>query len=108
MRKTYLGLWHIKHMEQWDEDYCNMEVQAYIQLKRDGTGYFQFGLVQGEINWWEGDASEECEFTWAGSDECDEASGSGSLRVEKDGSATGEMHLHMGDSSDFAAIRAPK
>lgn len=108
MRKTPVGRWHITHMEQWDEEYCNMEVQAFVEIKRDGTGSFQFGLVIGFIDWWEGDTSEECEWTWEGSCEYDELSGSGSLRVEENGSATGEIHIYGGDSSGFAAVRAKK
>ena len=73
-----LGLWHIYQMEQWDEDYFNMEVQAYIKIKEDKTGDFQFGLVRGAIDgsmvkFHDGDRFE---FTWQGSDECDPARGS--------------------------------
>lgn len=28
----YTGTWHIYEMEQWDESYFNMEVQAYIEI----------------------------------------------------------------------------
>lgn len=28
---TLEGTWHITDMENWDEDYFNMEVQAYIK-----------------------------------------------------------------------------
>ena len=41
------GVWHIKEMENWDEDYFNMEVQAYIEIDERGSGDFQFGLVTG-------------------------------------------------------------
>ena len=43
------GTWHITEMDEWDEDYCNMEVQAYLKLNRQGNGEFQFGLVHGYI-----------------------------------------------------------
>lgn len=43
------GLWHIFDMEMWDEEYFNKEVQAYIQIKNDGLGEFQFGYVRGDI-----------------------------------------------------------
>ena len=26
------GVWHITEMENWDEDYFNMEVQAYFEI----------------------------------------------------------------------------
>ena len=28
----FTGTWHIYEMSMWDEDYFNMEVQAYIQI----------------------------------------------------------------------------
>jgi hypothetical protein len=44
------GIWHITEMENWDEDYFNMEVQAYIEIDNRGAGDFQFGLVTGAID----------------------------------------------------------
>ncbi|MGA1826569.1 MAG: hypothetical protein ACMUIP_18095 [bacterium] len=46
----FIGTWHIYEMEQWDEDYFNMEVQAYIDISSNNRGNFQFGLVSGEID----------------------------------------------------------
>jgi len=28
----YEGTWHIMEMEMWDDEYLNMEVQAYIRI----------------------------------------------------------------------------
>ncbi len=30
--KEFIGLWHIFEMQAWDEDYFNMEVQAFIEI----------------------------------------------------------------------------
>ena len=38
------GTWHIYEMEMWDEDYFNMEVQAYIDINKKGLGNFQFHI----------------------------------------------------------------
>ena len=46
----YEGIWHIIEMDMWDEDYCNMEVQAFIRVGSNGIGDFQFGLVSGGID----------------------------------------------------------
>ena len=78
------GIWHITEMENWDEDYFNMEVQAYIEIDERGSGDFQFGLVTGAID---GQIAidklgEKLEFTWEGGDENDEASGSGWMRLK--------------------------
>ena len=34
----YEGTWHIYEMETWEEDYFNMEVQAYIKVDSRGMG----------------------------------------------------------------------
>ena len=47
----FTGLWHIVSMETWDEDYFNEEVQAFIEFEDNGTGNFQFGYVQGYMDW---------------------------------------------------------
>ena len=28
-----VGRWHIYEMEMWDEDYFNLETQAYVEIK---------------------------------------------------------------------------
>jgi hypothetical protein len=46
----YEGVWHIIETDMWDENYYNMEVQAFIHVGSNGSGNFQFGLVSGEID----------------------------------------------------------
>ena len=46
----YEGIWHIIEMDMWDEDYCNMEIKAFIRVGSNGIGNFQFGLVSGGID----------------------------------------------------------
>ena len=106
----YEGTWQITEMEMWDSDYLNMEVQAYIRIRRDGRGQFQFGLVSGEID---GELvktadGDRFEFTWDGMDECDPVSGSGWLEMESKNKLEGKIKIHQGDSSTLAAERATK
>ncbi len=104
----FTGTWHIQDMEMWDEDYFNMEVQAYVTIDKNGNGEFQFGLVTGQINGeiTKNASGEILEFTWEGSDECDEASGSGWLKLKTKTTMAGKIKLHHGDSSLFSAQRA--
>ena len=104
----YEGMWLITAMELWDTDYLNMEVQAFIRIKRDGGGEFQCGLVSGQID---GEvvktaAGERFEFTWEGNDECDPVSGSGGLEMTTKTELTGKIKIHHGDSSTLTAKRA--
>jgi hypothetical protein len=101
-------MWRIHEMEMWDEDYFNMEVQAYVSINPNGLGEFQFGLVTGYID---GEvvkdgADERFEFTWEGNDECDAALGSGWLRLKDEDNVEGRIKLHLGDSSKLLARRA--
>jgi hypothetical protein len=103
----YEGAWYILEMEQWDEDYFNMEVQAYIRIGSNGIGDFQFGLVSGGLD---GEIIksgnlERFEFTWDGQDENDPAFGSGWLKLSGKDKAKGRIKFHLGDSSGFLAVR---
>ena len=91
----------------WDEDYFNMDVQAFIEIDAKGHGNFQFGLVSGEIDGEivQDDSKERFEFTWEGNDECDPASGSGWLELKEKNTIQGKIKFHMGDSSIFLAKR---
>lgn len=102
------GTWHITDMEMWDEDYFNMEVQAYIQIDDDGLGDFQFGLVSGSIDGYVEDIGTEQRFTftWEGRDEMDPVGGSGWLRPTGDDQAKGMIKFHKGDRSRLKARRA--
>jgi hypothetical protein len=105
---SLVGLWHIYEMEMWDEDYFNEETQAYIEIAAENNGEFQFGLVTGAID---GDledsnGKERFVFTWDGSDEMDEASGSGWLQLSSKDEVEGLFKMHGGDRSTFKARKA--
>lgn len=101
----FTGTWHIYEMEQWDEDYFNMDVQAYIEIKPNNIGHFQFGLVCGEIDGRVVDYAEgkRYEFTFEGNDECTPVSGFGWVRIKEKDVLEGEFRFHLGDSSTFLA-----
>lgn len=102
------GTWHIDEMDEWDEKYCNMEVQAYLRLSSSGSE-FQFGLVHGWIHITTEDAGgERIDFDWEGNDEMDAASGHGWIELTSKDEAEGEISFLGGDSSGFRARRAPK
>jgi hypothetical protein len=103
----FAGTWHIYEMDQWEEEYFNMEVQAFIKLDDTGTGEFQFGLVSGQIDGAvsQSGASERFEFTWEGSDESDLVAGSGWLALKDANTLKGRIDLDYGDSSTLLAKR---
>ncbi len=105
---AFIGTWHIYEMSMWDEDYFNMETQAYIKIKPNNLGNFQFGLVSGDLDGYieQMETKERFTFTWSGQDEMDEASGSGWIELNGDDEVEGLINLHLGDRSTFQAKRA--
>lgn len=107
VRGNFVGNWRITEMEAWDADYCDMEAPAYITIRKDLTGEFQFGLVQaqlyGKIEL--ADASPRVAFSWSGFDENDPVNGRGWFDASGD-QAEGQIFIHLGDESGFKAERA--
>ena len=105
--KNLTGIWEIQEMDMWDEDYFNMEVQAFVEIKENKTGEFHFGLVTGYFNWsmYDFEEGKRLEFTWEGNDEMDEVFGAGWITLESKDIIKGEIRFHNGDDSIFIAKR---
>ena len=110
-KSPFLGRWDIVSMSNWDEDYLNEEVQAFIEFDDRGGGSFQFGYVQGIIDYREGlrDGEPCVEWSWEGSDGADgtPTSGRGWAKLGDEG-LDGMIFIHQGDESEFEAERASK
>lgn len=95
-------------MTEWDEDYLNAEVEAYIEFGKKGIGSFQFGYVHGEIDYelTERDGNPAVEFSWDGVDGGDftPISGRGWAVMEED-QLQGMICIHLGDKSGFVATK---
>ncbi|MCP4404890.1 MAG: hypothetical protein GY801_47265 [bacterium] len=104
----FVGMWHIYKMKGWDEDYFNMDVQAYVDVEPRNLGSFQFGLVSGQIDGkvitYPG--KERFEFTWDGNDEGEPANGFGWIEFKDSETIEGEFRIHFGDDSKFWAKKA--
>lgn len=104
--KQFIGTWFVVEMESWDQEYVNMEARGHFTFKKDGTGHFQFGLVQGEMDCQtEAEHGERIEFSWEGQEELDSASGRGWAVIEND-ELCGRIFIHLGDHSAFRARRS--
>jgi len=101
-----IGRWRITWMEAWDQDFVDEEVEGFFEFDRDGTGEFQFGYVQGEIDYQETerDGKPAIEFSWDGNDEMDPAQGRGWAVLDGD-EIEGRIFIHRGDDSAFRAVR---
>lgn len=106
MGKAVIGNWRITGMEVWDADYFDMEVPAHITIRKDLTGEFQFGLVQGDLDGRVDldNGAVRLEFSWSGFDENDPMNGRGWMQIDGD-QAEGRIFIHLGDDSAFTAVR---
>lgn len=50
-KNEFEGCWRITWMDQWDQDYVDEEVEGFIEFDSKGLGSFQFGYVQGQIDY---------------------------------------------------------
>jgi hypothetical protein len=66
MKTSLVGRWRIVAMEQWDQDYVDMDSPGRITFSKGGMGQLHFGCVEAELDWrFEADA-ERVEFTFSG------------------------------------------
>ena len=81
-----VGRWLIESMDQWDRDFIDEEVRGYFEFDTRDSGDFQFGYVQGQIDYRlaERDGKPAVEFTWDGHDEMDPSQGCGWMVLEGD------------------------
>ena len=99
-----IGRWRIVEADLWDRDYLDLVEPAYMTFNEDGRGEFAFGVVNAtmELEY----ARRIVFFDWAGFDEGDEVTGSGSAELDDDGTVEIEISIHDGDDAVLKARRA--
>jgi hypothetical protein len=99
-----IGRWRIVAADLWDRDDFDLVAPAMLLLRDDGHGEIAFGAMQTGLDLEYGRSIVF--FTWAGFDEMDEVSGSGSAELLDDGSLEIEFAYHLGDEAVLKAERA--
>jgi hypothetical protein len=99
-----LGKWRIVAADLWDRDYLDLVEPACITFGEGGRGEFAFGAVHGDMELEY--AASIIFFTWAGFDEMDDVSGSGSAELDDDGTLEIELSFHLGDDATLKACRS--
>ena len=100
-----LGRWRIVTADLWERDYLDLVEPAALVVRADGQGEIAFGALQASLDVDYG--PDEIGFTWAGFDEMDGVSGSGSAELQADGSLRIEFEYHNGDEAVLKAVRDP-
>ncbi len=107
-KSIFTGSWRIVSMSAWEDDYLDEEVQAFIEFDEKGGGSFQFGYVQGQIDYrtTNRDGKSAVEFSWEGGDGADGTALTGRGWAKLDGDELNGMFcIHEGDDSGFVAKR---
>lgn len=98
-----IGRWRIVEADLWDRDHLDLVEPAYICFRDDGRGEIAFGVLN---------AGLDCEygrtiifFTWAGFEEMDEVTGSGSAELNDDDTINVEFSYHLGDEAQLKGRR---
>ena len=100
-----VGRWRILEADLWDRDYLDLCGPASLVVRANGDGEIVFGAMQASLDIDYG--PDEIGFTWAGFDEMDEVSGSGSAELQDDGSIEIAFEYHLGDEAVLKAVREP-
>ena len=106
-----LGRWSIDSMSMWDKDYIDAEVPGYFEFEADNLGAFQFGYVQGDVDYRATERGDKpaVEFSFEGGDGADGSPCSGRGWMTLDGETlTGMFYFHRGDESEIELSRLPK
>lgn len=98
-----IGHWRIVEADLWDRDYLDLVAPATLTIRADGHGEIAFGAMQASLNL---EYSRSMVFfNWAGFDEMDEVTGSGSAELLDDGTLEIDFAYHLGDDATLKAER---
>jgi hypothetical protein len=98
-----IGRWRIVEAELWDRAHRDLVAPAMMIIGADGHGEIVFGAMQAGLDL---EYSRNMVFfTWAGFEEGDEFTGSGSAELNDDGTIEIEFAYHLGDEAILKAER---
>ncbi len=98
-----IGKWRITEADLRDSDYFDLVEPAYVIFRKDGQGEIAFGALQADLDLEY--TRSLVFFTWAGFEEMDEVTGSGSAELNDDGTISIEFAYHLGDEAELKAHR---
>ena len=101
--QDYYGWWRIVHTETWVNDSIDILGPALLSLTGD-SDRLRMHCLLADVD---AHATKTgVSFTWAGAWEYDQMSGTGSVKLGKDGRLKGKIKIKNGDDSDFIAERS--
>jgi hypothetical protein len=103
MNCQLIGRWRIVEADLWNRGYLDMVEPAMMTIRANGQGEIAFGAMQASLDLEY--SRSTVFFSWAGFDEMDEVSGSGSAELLEDGTIDIEFAYHLGDQAVLKAER---
>jgi hypothetical protein len=97
-----VGRWRIVEADLWDRAHLDLVEPATMTIGADGHGEISFGALQPGLDLEYG--RNLVFFTWAGFEEGDEVTGSGSAELDDDGTIEIEFAYHLGDEAVLKAV----
>jgi len=106
-RSALRGIWRIVESDQWDVQDLDLAGPAHLTLGANGLGELQLIAIDAAVDYRvsERNGIPFLEFSWAGFDDCDPASGRGWAELQPGGALRGMLFIHQGDESGFTAHR---
>ncbi len=101
--RQLVGRWRIVEADLWNRDFLDLVGPAMLTIRADGSGEIAFAAVQAglDIDY----APSMVFYTWAGSDDMHEVTGTGSAELLDDGSLEIEFAYNHGDEAVFKTVR---
>jgi hypothetical protein len=100
----FLGTWRIAQMDEWSQDFVDLIVPGHITIERDASGSFQFGAVEGWLDYHMSalHGTPTLEWCWQGRNDSDEANGRG-WAILDGREMKGHIFIQGSDDSGFVA-----
>jgi len=95
---AYLGWWRITETSQWVNEYLDDLGLALISITGRADRLRMLALLA-DVNWTA--TTSGLKFSWTGAWEFDPMTGTGTVKLGKDGKLKGTFRIHQGDSSTF-------
>jgi hypothetical protein len=97
---AYVGWWRITETSQWVNEHLDDLGPALISITGRGDRLRLLALLA-YVNWTA--TTSGLKFVWTGAWEFDPMTGTGTVKLGKDGKLKGTLRIRQGDSSTFVA-----
>ena len=104
--RGFVGGWTITGTDLWVDEDLALLGRPEIAVDRQGVGSIQVGALQAGLDYRLDKSARlpRANFSWSGFDDMDPVSGRGWAEIEG-ASMRGKLFIHMGDETEFTAIR---